>query len=87
VRRNSGRGGTGLRNVIRPGDEERMTDIANVANTKLHGEELSSNIPPWVVNVSKANLAERSFTSFQDWSDKPGHLYIGNFVVACVYVE
>ena len=53
VRRNSGRGGTGLRNVIRPGDEERMTDIANVANTKLHGEEQSSNIPPWVVNVSK----------------------------------
>ena len=53
VRRNSGRGGTGLRNVIRPADGERMTDIANEANTKLHGEEQSSNIPPRVVNVSK----------------------------------
>ena len=54
VRMSSGRGGRrSPRNVDRPSEGERLTATRNEAHTELYGEEDSSNIPPWVVNVSK----------------------------------
>ena len=51
VRMSSGRGGRrSPRNVVEPNVRE---DIEHEANAELCSEEYSSDIPPWVVNVSK----------------------------------
>jgi len=76
TRLNSVRGRRSLGNEVEvhPRDRERIADIGNEADRQ---PEHNSNSPPWVVNVSKAHLAKRGLNSFQDWSEKPGHLYIG----------
>ena len=41
----------------------------------------------WLFIMLQAHLAQRSLLSFQDWSDKPGHLYIGNILLSVLLLS
>ncbi len=60
----------------------KSNTFSSISTTDLNSlePELGGNELPTRVCIKKAELVKRGYTDFEDWVNRPGHLYIGRTV-------